>query len=77
MGHGHVFPAVHIFEALEGQLLWVAQVGAGQRTPGEEVGLVIRSGRERTALAWFYYVCDAGVLGPPSLFLLLPTLPGH
>ena len=36
VGHRRVSPAVHIFIALEDQLLGTAQVGIGQGAPGEE-----------------------------------------
>lgn len=39
VGLGRVSPAVHIFVALEDQLLRMAQVGTGQGAPGEETGL--------------------------------------
>lgn len=73
VGHRCVSPTVHIFIALEDQLLGTAQVGIGQGAPREEKeALVTVSGRKRKALA---LLCSLGRAGFLFLSWLLGQLP--
>ena len=65
--HRRVSPAVHVFIALEDQLLRMAQVGIGQGAPGEEAAFGAGPGRKRKALAQLCSVWRADFLRHSAL----------